>query len=105
MVFMSVSNPARIIGSRLIFKIYSFRLENPIIYHLDVGAMYPNIILTNRLQPSAMVSVTVETKVSFFMQNDLFYFAKHTSLLQLHKCCKCKRSEGPPLACFVDIVD
>ena len=24
------------------------RLENPIIYHLDVGAMYPNIILTNR---------------------------------------------------------
>ena len=32
------------------------RLENPIIYHLDVGAMYPNIILTNRLQPSAMVT-------------------------------------------------
>jgi DNA polymerase epsilon subunit 1 len=31
------------------------REENPIIYHLDVGAMYPNIILTNRLQPSAMV--------------------------------------------------
>jgi len=26
------------------------RLENPIIYHLDVAAMYPNIILTNRLQ-------------------------------------------------------
>lgn len=26
------------------------RLENPMIYHLDVGAMYPNIILTNRLQ-------------------------------------------------------
>ena len=34
---------------------FCFRLENPIIYHLDVGAMYPNIILTNRLQPSAMV--------------------------------------------------
>ncbi|XP_033149828.1 DNA polymerase epsilon catalytic subunit A [Drosophila busckii] len=32
------------------------RLEQPVIYHLDVGAMYPNIILTNRLQPSAMVS-------------------------------------------------
>lgn len=31
------------------------RIECPIIYHLDVGAMYPNIILTNRLQPSAMV--------------------------------------------------
>lgn len=32
------------------------RLENPVIYHLDVGAMYPNIILTNRLQPSAIVN-------------------------------------------------
>lgn len=31
------------------------RIELPVIYHLDVGAMYPNIILTNRLQPSAMV--------------------------------------------------
>ena len=31
------------------------RLETPVIYHLDVGAMYPNIILTNRLQPSAIV--------------------------------------------------
>jgi DNA polymerase epsilon subunit 1 len=32
------------------------RTEKPVIYHLDVGAMYPNIILTNRLQPSAMVT-------------------------------------------------
>lgn len=24
------------------------RDESPLIYHLDVGAMYPNIILTNR---------------------------------------------------------
>jgi DNA polymerase epsilon subunit 1 len=32
------------------------RLDQPLIYHLDVGAMYPNIILTNRLQPPAMVS-------------------------------------------------
>lgn len=31
------------------------RFEKPFIYHLDVGAMYPNIILTNRLQPSAIV--------------------------------------------------
>eukprot|EP00746_Dinoflagellata_sp_MGD_P145157 gnl/MRDRNA2_/MRDRNA2_77802_c0_seq1.p1 gnl/MRDRNA2_/MRDRNA2_77802_c0~~gnl/MRDRNA2_/MRDRNA2_77802_c0_seq1.p1 ORF type:complete len:2564 (-),score=510.18 gnl/MRDRNA2_/MRDRNA2_77802_c0_seq1:8-7699(-) len=30
--------------------------EFPLIYHLDVGAMYPNIILSNRLQPSAIVS-------------------------------------------------
>ena len=32
------------------------REEPAVIYHLDVGAMYPNIILTNRLQPSAIVS-------------------------------------------------
>uniref|UniRef100_A0A158Q8A2 DNA polymerase epsilon catalytic subunit n=1 Tax=Elaeophora elaphi TaxID=1147741 RepID=A0A158Q8A2_9BILA len=32
------------------------RLETPKIYHLDIGAMYPNIILTNRLQPSAVVT-------------------------------------------------
>ncbi|GAA5795942.1 hypothetical protein HPULCUR_001307 [Helicostylum pulchrum] len=31
------------------------RQEPPLIYHLDVAAMYPNIILTNRLQPDAMV--------------------------------------------------
>lgn len=31
------------------------REEPPLIYHLDVAAMYPNIILTNRLQPSAVV--------------------------------------------------
>jgi len=29
--------------------------EKPLIYHLDVSAMYPNIILTNRLQPVAIV--------------------------------------------------
>eukprot|EP01104_Vermistella_antarctica_P000854 TRINITY_DN1094_c0_g1_i4.p1 TRINITY_DN1094_c0_g1~~TRINITY_DN1094_c0_g1_i4.p1 ORF type:complete len:1939 (-),score=642.87 TRINITY_DN1094_c0_g1_i4:40-5856(-) len=32
------------------------RKQAPLIYHLDVAAMYPNIILTNRLQPSAVVS-------------------------------------------------
>ena len=32
------------------------RNELPMIYHLDVGAMYPNIILTNRLQPPSMVT-------------------------------------------------
>ncbi|EPY23237.1 DNA polymerase epsilon catalytic subunit [Strigomonas culicis] len=33
--------------------------EKPLIYHLDVGAMYPNIILTNRLQPYAIPSADV----------------------------------------------
>eukprot|EP01063_Lacrimia_lanifica_P008309 TRINITY_DN15377_c0_g2_i1.p1 TRINITY_DN15377_c0_g2~~TRINITY_DN15377_c0_g2_i1.p1 ORF type:complete len:2306 (+),score=889.51 TRINITY_DN15377_c0_g2_i1:71-6988(+) len=32
------------------------RKEVPHILHLDVGAMYPNIILTNRLQPPSMVT-------------------------------------------------
>lgn len=40
-------------------KEHPLRSERPYIYHLDVGAMYPNIILTNRLQPSAMVDETV----------------------------------------------
>jgi DNA polymerase epsilon subunit 1 len=31
------------------------RKEVPLIYHLDVAAMYPNIILTNRLQPPALI--------------------------------------------------
>lgn len=31
------------------------RTENPRIYHLDVAAMYPNIILSNRLQPDSVV--------------------------------------------------
>uniref|UniRef100_A0A0N5CFF4 DNA polymerase epsilon catalytic subunit n=1 Tax=Strongyloides papillosus TaxID=174720 RepID=A0A0N5CFF4_STREA len=30
--------------------------EYPKVYHLDVGAMYPNIILTNRLQPPAIIT-------------------------------------------------
>jgi hypothetical protein len=30
------------------------REETPLIYHLDVAAMYPNIILTNRCQPNFM---------------------------------------------------
>jgi len=30
--------------------------QRGVIYHLDVGAMYPNIILTNRMQPIAVVN-------------------------------------------------
>uniref|UniRef100_A0A6P7GFS4 DNA polymerase epsilon catalytic subunit n=1 Tax=Diabrotica virgifera virgifera TaxID=50390 RepID=A0A6P7GFS4_DIAVI len=43
----------------LALKSSPMRLERPLIYHLDVGAMYPNIILTNRLQPCAMVDETI----------------------------------------------
>lgn len=28
----------------------------PLVYHVDVAAMYPNIILTNRLQPVSIVN-------------------------------------------------
>ncbi|EPE05144.1 dna polymerase epsilon [Ophiostoma piceae UAMH 11346] len=31
------------------------RLERPLIYHLDVASMYPNIMTTNRLQPDSMI--------------------------------------------------
>ena len=30
--------------------------SKPLIYHVDVAAMYPNIILSNRLQPVAIVN-------------------------------------------------
>lgn len=49
----------KIKGKLQALKDQPLRMENPVIYHLDVGAMYPNIILTNRLQPSAMVDETV----------------------------------------------
>ncbi|KAF8331488.1 uncharacterized protein EI90DRAFT_3145642 [Cantharellus anzutake] len=32
------------------------RTDKPLIYHLDVAAMYPNIMLSNRLQPDSVVS-------------------------------------------------
>ena len=35
---------------------------NPLIYHLDVGAMYPNIILTNKLQPVAIATEEICSK-------------------------------------------
>ena len=41
------------------------RREEPLIYHLDVAAMYPNIILSNRLQPSAIVSKEACAACSF----------------------------------------
>lgn len=44
-----------IIGKLTDLRDNPIRLENPVIYHLDVGAMYPNIILTDRLQPYAVV--------------------------------------------------
>ncbi|GAV76364.1 LOW QUALITY PROTEIN: DNA_pol_B domain-containing protein/DNA_pol_B_exo1 domain-containing protein/DUF1744 domain-containing protein [Cephalotus follicularis] len=41
------------------------RDECPLIYHLDVAAMYPNIILTNRLQPPSIVTDEICTACDF----------------------------------------
>ncbi|CAG7868312.1 unnamed protein product [Brassica rapa] len=41
------------------------REEGPLIYHLDVAAMYPNIILTNRLQPPSIVTNEICTACDF----------------------------------------
>lgn len=35
------------------------RTDPPLIYHLDVAAMYPNIMLSNRLQPDSIVDESV----------------------------------------------
>nr|XP_019702821.2 DNA polymerase epsilon catalytic subunit A isoform X2 [Elaeis guineensis] len=51
---------------KLIFlRDHPMREECPLIYHLDVAAMYPNIILTNRLQPPSIVSDVVCTACDF----------------------------------------
>ncbi len=49
------------VKASIVEKLEKFRVdgvikETPAVYHVDVAAMYPNIILTNRLQPSAIVS-------------------------------------------------
>ena len=48
--------------------LYEIAIKNPnapllpLIYHLDVGAMYPNIILTNKLQPVAIATEEICSK-------------------------------------------
>ncbi|CAO3684825.1 unnamed protein product [Umbelopsis vinacea] len=44
---------------------HPIRHEEPLIYHLDVAAMYPNIILTNRLQPDAMIDESMCASCDF----------------------------------------
>lgn len=43
----------------------------PLIYHLDVAAMYPNIILTNRLQPTAVIEESTCMKCPFSSESKL----------------------------------
>ncbi|KAI5184513.1 DNA polymerase epsilon subunit 1 [Nematocida homosporus] len=42
----------------------------PYIYHLDVGAMYPNIILTNRLQPVAIVDDKICAQCIYYPEKE-----------------------------------
>lgn len=45
----------KIIDKLLELKAKPNRKECPLIYHLDVASMYPNIMTTNRLQPDSMI--------------------------------------------------
>ena len=56
---------AEIVSSLEKLRDAPIRRENPKVYHLDVAAMYPNIILTNRLQPQAMVNDAVCASCDF----------------------------------------
>lgn len=47
---------AQIIERLLKLKETPNRNERPLIYHLDVASMYPNIMTTNRLQPDSMIT-------------------------------------------------
>lgn len=46
---------AQIVDRLMQLKATPNRSERPLIYHLDVASMYPNIMTTNRLQPDSMV--------------------------------------------------
>lgn len=56
MNFIAPQIKAQIVEKLELLRDRPKRMEKPYVYHIDVGAMYPNIILTNRLQPSAIVN-------------------------------------------------
>ena len=47
--------------------------ETPLIYHLDVAAMYPNIILTNRLQPPSLIDEATCAACDFNVPDATWY--------------------------------
>jgi DNA polymerase epsilon subunit 1 len=49
------------------------RKEKPLIYHVDVAAMYPNIILTNRLQPPSIVNDMICSACLFNQPENRWY--------------------------------
>jgi DNA polymerase epsilon subunit 1 len=69
----------------------------PIIMHLDVAAMYPNIILTNRLQPSAIVSPATCAVCDFNKPGATWYRTTLACILWL----LCVWGDSHALACLL----
>jgi DNA polymerase epsilon subunit 1 len=91
--------------------------QKPLIYHLDVGAMYPNIILTNRLQPYAMVEphncaacdynapdAQCQRKLKW-MWRGKWYLPKHGEVAQLRQSLEMnyRQEEGSRARTFNDL--
>ncbi|GAA0141587.1 DNA metabolism protein [Lithospermum erythrorhizon] len=82
------------------------REESPLIYHLDVAAMYPNIILTNRLQPPSIVSDEICTACDFnrpgknclrkleWVWRGETYMAKRSDYYHLRRQLECEMIDG-----------
>jgi DNA polymerase epsilon subunit 1 len=63
------------------------RKERPVIYHVDVAAMYPNIILTNRLQPPSIVNDIICSSCIFNQPENLWSFLFYLLSLTLTLIC------------------
>ncbi|KAF8273527.1 DUF1744-domain-containing protein [Lactarius quietus] len=69
------------------------RTDKPLIYHLDVAAMYPNIMLSNRLQPDSVIDESVCAGEFFPAQRDEFNMIRHALNQETFPP---KRPGGPP---------
>ncbi|KAJ9554747.1 hypothetical protein OSB04_009361 [Centaurea solstitialis] len=91
------------------------REETPLIYHLDVAAMYPNIILTNRLQPPSIVSDEVCTACDFnrpgksclrkldWVWRGETYTAKRSDYYHIKRQIESEMVDGPTSKSFLDL--
>ncbi|XP_024985920.1 DNA polymerase epsilon catalytic subunit A-like isoform X2 [Cynara cardunculus var. scolymus] len=91
------------------------REETPLIYHLDVAAMYPNIILTNRLQPPSIVSDEVCTACDFnrpgksclrkldWVWRGETYTAKRSDYYHIKRQIESEMVDGPSSKSFLDL--
>nr|XP_043613660.1 DNA polymerase epsilon catalytic subunit A-like [Erigeron canadensis] len=91
------------------------REECPLIYHLDVAAMYPNIILTNRLQPPSIVSDEICTACDFnrpgktclrkleWVWRGETYTAKRSDYYHIKRQIESEFADGPKSKPFLDL--